>query len=169
MRQNWRSSPRGVVVPGGRLDLPPPRIVARRAQSHAALPSNCLMLAVRAAKTAGVTATGCQLTAARLRLRPTSGMVKAGRTQLDSTATCLSWSRTPELVSKLRLDAMERGPKELLKQLVALILHGFSIAKAQSAHKIGPSVERSEEGILNSMSRRDERGAPERRCTWRLQ
>jgi len=30
--------------------LLPPRIVARRAQSHAALASNCLMLAVRVAK-----------------------------------------------------------------------------------------------------------------------
>ena len=42
-------------------DLLPPRIVARRAQSHAALASNCLMLAVRVAKTAAVIAAGFRL------------------------------------------------------------------------------------------------------------
>jgi hypothetical protein len=47
-------------------DLLLPRIVARRAKSHPALASNCLMLAVYVAKTAVVTAAGCQLTAARL-------------------------------------------------------------------------------------------------------
>ena len=41
--------------------LLPPTIVARRAQSHAALASNCSMLAVRVAKTAVVTAAGCRL------------------------------------------------------------------------------------------------------------
>ena len=41
--------------------LLPPRIVARRAQSHAALASNCLMLAVRVAKRAAVIAAGCRL------------------------------------------------------------------------------------------------------------
>jgi len=42
-------------------DLLPPRIVARRVQSHAALASNCLMLAVRVAKRAAVIAAGCRL------------------------------------------------------------------------------------------------------------
>ena len=52
---------------------------------------------------------------------------------------------------------------------LARIIHGFHVAKAPKVRQIGPRVARSDAGILDSMSRSDERARPEMACSWRLQ
>ena len=55
---------------------------------------------------------------------------------------------------------------------LARIIHGFHVAKAPKVRQIGPRVANlrsSGAGILDSMSRNDERARPEMACTWRLQ
>ena len=77
---------------GKLADLLPLRILARRAQSHAALASNCLMLAVRVAKTVAVSAVGCRLptdySAAPPSPRVASCTFGCGGAALGSTGTC---------------------------------------------------------------------------------
>ena len=56
----------------------------------------------------------------------------------------------------------------ILRRTLARIIHGSCVAKAPSAPQIGPPVDRTGGGILDSTSRSDERSGPERRHTWRL-
>ena len=57
----------------------------------------------------------------------------------------------------------------IVAHTLAGITHGFYVAKVPRVRQMGQRVERSDAGILDSMSRSDERARPETACRWRLQ